>query len=152
MRLRRFQTAFLSTASFCSNRHESTAKKQMTLQAVVYIGFPAPGDKLSLKRSLARSWQHEMKEVTIRPPVLTQGSLFRWNRVDRMVFCNLSGGVALTVWFTTNGMCAKNKNICMWREQAIIEWSCLVIFIVACCHSVKLCTHAARDFRSQQYT
>jgi len=44
----------------------------MTLQAVVYIGFPAPGDKLSLKRSLARSWQHEMKEVTIRPPVLTQ--------------------------------------------------------------------------------
>jgi len=37
--------------------------------------------------------------------------------------CNLSGGVALIVWFTTNGMCAKNKNICMWREQAIIEWS-----------------------------
>jgi len=26
--------------------------------------------------------------------------------------CNLSGGVALIVWFTTNGMCAKNK-ICM---------------------------------------
>jgi len=37
--------------------------------------------------------------------------------------CNLSGGVALIVWFTTNGMYAKNKNICMWREQAIIEWS-----------------------------
>jgi len=37
--------------------------------------------------------------------------------------CNLSGGVVLIVWFTTNGMCAKNKNICMWREQAIIEWS-----------------------------
>jgi len=37
--------------------------------------------------------------------------------------CNLSGGVALIVWFTTNGMCVKNKNISMWREQAIIEWS-----------------------------
>ena len=37
--------------------------------------------------------------------------------------CNLSGGVALIVWFTTNGMCAKNKNVCMWSEQAIIEWS-----------------------------
>ena len=37
--------------------------------------------------------------------------------------CNLSGGVALIVWFTMNRMCAKNKNICMWREQAIIEWS-----------------------------
>jgi len=65
--------------------------------------------------------------------------------------CNLSGGVALIVWFTTNGMCAKNKNICMWREQAIIEWSRRVISIVACCHSAKLCAHAARDFRSQQY-
>jgi len=35
--------------------------------------------------------------------------------------CNLSGGVALIVWFTTNGMCAKNKNICAWREQAIVR-------------------------------
>jgi len=63
--------------------------------------------------------------------------------------CNLSGGVALIVWFTTNGMCAKNKNICMWREQAIIEWSRRVISVVAC-HGAKLCVHAARDFRSQQ--
>jgi len=47
-------------------------------------------------------------------------------------------------------MCAKNKNICTWREQAIIEWSRRVISIVACCHSAKLCAHAARDFRSQQ--
>ena len=93
--------------------------------------------------------------------------------------CNLSGGVALIVWFTMNGMCAKNINICMWREQAIIEWSqwsdlgewplimlvnlvnswlCLltvttrVISIVACCKGTKLCTHAARDFRSQHST
>jgi len=47
-------------------------------------------------------------------------------------------------------MCAKNKNICMRREQAIIEWSRRVISIVACCHGAKLCSHAARDFRSQQ--
>jgi len=47
-------------------------------------------------------------------------------------------------------MCAKNKNICMWREQAIIEWSRQVISVAACCHSAKLCAHAARDFRSQQ--
>ena len=38
-----------------------------------------------------------------------------------------------------------------WREQAIIEWSWHVNSIVACCHSAKLCAHAARDFRSQQY-
>jgi len=60
--------------------------------------------------------------------------------------CNLSVGVALNVWFTTNGMCAKNNNVYMWRGQAIIEWSWHVIFIVASCHSVKLCAYAARDF------
>ena len=65
--------------------------------------------------------------------------------------CNLSGGVALIVWFTTNGMCAKNTNICMWREQSIIEWSRRVISIVACCHGAQLCAHAARDFRSQHW-
>jgi len=40
--------------------------------------------------------------------------------------------------------------IYMWLEQAIIEWSRRVISIVACCHSVKLCAHATRAFRSQQ--
>jgi len=33
----------------CSNRRESTfQKKQTTLEAVAYLGFPAPRDKLSL--------------------------------------------------------------------------------------------------------
>jgi len=65
--------------------------------------------------------------------------------------CNLSVGVALNVWFNTNGMWAKNNTTYMWREKAIIEWSWRVISIVACCHSVKLCTLAAQDFWSQQY-
>ena len=39
----------------------------------------------------------------------------------------------------------------MWGEQAIIEWSWHVNSIVACCHSVKLCAYAARNFQSQQY-
>jgi len=47
--------------------------------------------------------------------------------------CNLSGGVGLIVWFTTNGMCAKNKNIYAWREQAIIRdcdaWSLLLLAV-----------------------
>jgi len=65
--------------------------------------------------------------------------------------CNLSGGVVLNVWFTTNGICVKKNTIYMWRKQAIIKWSHQVISIVACCHSAKLFAHAARDFRSQQY-
>jgi len=40
--------------------------------------------------------------------------------------------------------------IYMWQEQAIIEWSRQVNSIVACCHSAKLCIHAARAFWSQQ--
>ena len=76
-----------------------------------------------------------------------------WFVVKRRGCCyNLSGSVALIVWFTTNGMCAKNKNISMWHEQAIIEWSRQEISIVACCHSAKLCAHAAWDFRSQQHS
>ena len=65
--------------------------------------------------------------------------------------CNHSVGVALNVWFTMNGTCAKKNTTYMWREQAIIEWSWHVISIVACCHSVKLCGYAARAFRLQHY-
>ena len=39
----------------------------------------------------------------------------------------------------------------VWREQAIIERSRLVISIVACCHSVKICALAARTFRLQHH-
>jgi len=34
----------------------------------------------------------------------------------------------------------------MWHEQAIIDLSCRVISIVACCHSGKLCAHVAWAF------
>ena len=60
--------------------------------------------------------------------------------------CNLSAGVALNARFTTNGMCAQNNTTYIWREQAIIKWLRRVISIVACCHSAKLCAHAARAF------
>jgi len=48
------------------------------------------------------------------------------------------------------GSAWRTTPIYMWREQAKIEWSRRVISIVACCHSVKLCAHAAQAFRSQQ--
>jgi len=65
--------------------------------------------------------------------------------------CKFSVGAALNVWCTTNGMCPKNNtHIYVWHEQAVIEWLRSMISVVACCHSMKLCTHAARAFRSQQ--
>ena len=75
----------------------------------------------------------------------------RAGRAYKKMLLQPSVGVALNVRFTTNGMCAKNYTIYIWREQAIIEWSRRVISIVACCHSAKLCALAARDFRSQQW-
>jgi len=91
--------------------------------------------------------------------------------------CNFSGGVALSMWFTTNEMCVKNNTMVYVaqasnskrdydvvglpiltcerlnvttsiREERLRAWSLLF----ACCHGAKLCAHAARDLRSQQYT
>jgi len=38
----------------------------------------------------------------------------------------------------------------MQREQAMVREIASMISFIACCHSAKLCAHAARDFRSQQ--
>ena len=73
---------------------------------------------------------------------------FSWN--SAWYCCNLSVGIALNVWSTTNGMCTKNNTIYMWCEQAIIEWPRHVNSIVACCHSTKLHAHATQAFRLQQ--
>jgi len=61
--------------------------------------------------------------LSLQITTITRGLLSNRVAVSLKGCCNLSGGVALIVWCTTNGMCAKNKNICVWREQAIIEWS-----------------------------
>jgi len=88
---------------------------------------------------------------------------------------NLSGGVALVVWFTMNGMCLKNNTIIYVARASNSKRDCDVvalliltcerlnvttgvrkerfqgmISIVACCHRARLCTYAARDFRLQQ--
>jgi len=64
--------------------------------------------------------------------------------------CNRFADVALNVRFTTNRMCTRNNTTHMWHKQAIIEWLQRMISIVACCHSAKLCAHAAWLFWSQQ--
>jgi len=65
--------------------------------------------------------------------------------------CNLSGDVALNVWFTTNGMCVKNNtiHICGSNKQQQSDHGMSLFSIVACCHSAKLCAYATRDSRSQ---
>jgi len=58
----------------------------------------------------------------------------------------------LELWW----MCVSPRTGCvwrttpMWRDQAEIRWARSGIFIVALCHSVKLCAVADRPFQSQQ--
>jgi len=61
--------------------------------------------------------------------------------------CNLFVGIALIVWFTTKGTWAKNKNIYVHGASKQLR---RMTSIIACCRGVKLCTHVAWNFRSQQ--
>ena len=73
--------------------------------------------------------------------------------------CSLQKGrdVVATSQLTLRWKCDAPRTGCeqrathkyMWRKQATIKWSRWVISIVACCHSVELCTPAARAFWSQ---
>ena len=61
--------------------------------------------------------------------------------------CNLSGGVALR-WLCDSPRtgCAQRTTIYMRGANKQSEWLRRMIAIVASCHSVKLCAHAARAF------
>ena len=52
--------------------------------------------------------------------------------------------------FNTSGMCVKNNTSIYVARTSRNKKSTTWISIVACCHSVKLCTLAARPFQSQQ--
>ena len=70
MRLRRFQTAFLSTVSCCNNRRESTLQKTNdTSSSGVPRVYRAWG-QTQFKRSPARSWHHKIKETLQSEAVL----------------------------------------------------------------------------------
>jgi len=83
---------------------------------------------------------------------MTQATKNKFLKIDKRCYCcNLLVGVALNVQFTTNWMWPKNNtHIYTWREQAITDSSRSVISLVACCHIVKVCAHAARAYWSQQ--
>jgi len=46
---------------------------------------------------------------------------------------------------TRTGCAWRTRPIYMWRKETIIEWARRMISIVACCHSLKLCTLTARQ-------
>ena len=65
--------------------------------------------------------------------------------------CNLSGGVALIVWFTTNGMCVKNNTIIYAARASNNKRDCghdLYCCLLPRCEALRTCRSG---FRSQQY-
>ena len=96
---------------------------------------------------IATKWRCDQDVKVVLCETFTQNvRSMRFVAKMRGCCCNLSIGLALNVWFTTNGMCAKKNTRYMWGEQAIIDWLRRMFPIVACCHSAKLCAHAARAF------
>ena len=56
--------------------------------------------------------------------------------------CNLSGGVALMVWFTTNGMCVKNNTIIYVARASNRKRDCehdLYCYLLPQCEPLRTC-------------
>ena len=101
-------------------------------------------------------FQSSTEFILKRPNTLSQvGHNVKKGRVVNTTFKSFNtvatSPLALSWMPTMNGMCVKNNTIYTRRGQEILEWSRQVNSIVACCHSAKLCAHAARVFWSQQY-
>ena len=81
-----------------------------------------------------------------------QGQLSHKERAIGAVRCKKEGMLLQPLrWFCMKCVIHHERDVpeeqhhtYMWREQAIIEWSWHVSSIVACCHSAKLCAHAAQ--------
>ena len=60
----------------------------------------------------------------------------------RRCCCNLSGGVALIMWFTTNGMCVKNKTIIYVARASNSKRDCehdLYCCLLPRCEDLRIC-------------
>jgi len=60
--------------------------------------------------------------------------------------CNLSGGVALIVWFTTNGMCVKNNTIIYVARASNRKRDCDVVALpILTCERLNLLTSVREE-------
>jgi len=72
--------------------------------------------------------------------------------VKRRCCCNISGGVTLNVWFTTNGMCAKNNNIYVtWTSSdRVIAAHELYCCLLPRCKALRTCCSGFSDHNSSR--
>jgi len=64
----------------------------------------------------------------------------------RGCYCNLSGGVAFIVWFTTNGMCVKNNTIIYVARASNSKRDCdMVALPILTCEQLTVTTSARKE-------
>jgi len=64
----------------------------------------------------------------------------------RACCCNLSGGVALIVWFTTNGMCVKNNTITYVARASNSKRDCDVVALpILTCERLNVTTSVRKE-------
>jgi len=66
--------------------------------------------------------------------------------VDCWYCCNLSGGVALIVWFTVNGMCVKNNTIICVPRASNSKRDCAgVALLILTCERLNVTTSVRKE-------
>jgi len=135
---------------------ERTSNNRVIMACELYCCLLPQCEALRICRSgypIATKWCCDQDVKVVRSSAFTQRTS------DRCVRCKKEGMLLQPLrWCCVECVIHHERDVreeqhhsYMWREQEIIEWSWHVNSIVACCHSAKLCAHAARDFRSQQF-
>ena len=110
--------------------------------------IPATGG-YSSKRNIL--WLHTWEITFAQRKACPNFSLFLWisnaNRHYVCVYCcNLSGGVALIVWFTMNGMCLKNNTIISVARASNSKRNCDVVALpILTCGRLNVTTSVRKE-------
>ena len=110
----------------CETNHDSK------MQAPILDFVKATVHSIIKEVKMSTRKKHQMRDTVHQKCVL-----------DFFFCCNLSSGIALVVWYTTNGMYVKEQHhTYKWREQAITEWSwqCeLYCCLLPQCEALRIC-------------
>jgi len=131
---------------FHLKNHSTNYQLNVKLKPNVTVKFDSHPSNLGtcLDRSLSfRTHLHTLKKKALsRVALMKRLAGVGWGA---SFCCNLSGGIALIVWFTTNGMCVKNNTIIYVARASNSKRDCKHDL---CCCLLPRC-EALRTFRSR---
>ena len=87
-------------------------------------------------------WRRKTNRRPCRPPMSNPLTFPR----TAWPCCNLSGGVALIVWFTTNGMCVKNNTTTYVARASNSKRDCYVVALpILTCERLNVTTSVRKE-------